>query len=306
MNNITTRVQMRLDKLPFGDYGLEALALADTEQVVLEKHFANCIYRDIYSHTKSFVALGIGAAIDKGLMKLTDRPVDYFPEYVPNDHSPLLEKITLENLLTMRSGFGAQYLARGDRRRGIGYPDYLPYMLSRPMKEEPGTRFLYSSGDTHLAGRMLAKATGMPISHFLYETLFEPMGIGFPIWEHEPAGEAFCAAGLVIPVRDQVKIGQLCLNNGQYDGKRLVSRAWIEASSQVKTFTGVSDPWQHGYGYQFWISAYPGIYSARGVYGQHTYILSNQNLTLSIQSSENGNQKEIERLIAEILLEECN
>ncbi len=300
-----TCVKERLEKLPLGEYGVEAFALADNEQIVLEKHFVKSIYRDIYSHTKSFVALGVGIALDNGLMKLDDRLVDYFPEFVPKAHSPLLEKITLKNLLTMTSGFGAQYLARGDRWRGVGYPDYVPYMLSRPMMEEPGSRFLYSSGDSHLAGRMLAKAAGVPLTHFMYENLFSPLDIGFPIWAHEPAGEACCGSGLVLPVDAQVKLGQLCLNYGIYNGKRIVSREWIETASQIKKLTGVPDPWQYGYGYQFWISAYPGIYSARGVYGQHTYILPHQNLSLSIQSSENGNQKEIERQLAQVLLEAC-
>ena len=137
---------------------VEAVAIADGDAIIAERHFVPDQDRNIYSHTKSYVSTAIGIAIEDGLLSLDSRLVDSFPEYVPSDAQLELDQITLRHLLTMSSGFNHAYLMNPDRRSGVGAPDYLRYMFSRRVEVEPGSTFCYSSADSDLAGRMLEQA----------------------------------------------------------------------------------------------------------------------------------------------------
>ena len=135
---------------------VEAVAIADGDAIIAERHFVPDQDRNIYSHTKSYVSTAIGIAIEDGLLSLDSRLVDSFPEYVPSDAQLELGQITLRHLLTMSSGFNHAYLMNPDRRSGVGAPDYLRYMFSRRVEVEPGSTFCYSSADSDLAGCVLA------------------------------------------------------------------------------------------------------------------------------------------------------
>ena len=89
---------------------VEAVAIADGDAIIAERHFVPDQDRNIYSHTKSYVSTAIGIAIEDGLLSLDSRLVDSFPEYVPSDAQLELGQITLRHLLTMSSGFNHAYL----------------------------------------------------------------------------------------------------------------------------------------------------------------------------------------------------
>lgn len=89
---------------------VEAVAIADGDDIIAERHFVPDQDRNIYSHTKSYVSTAIGIAIEDGLLSLDSRLVDSFPEYVPSDAQLELGQITLRHLLTMSSGFNHAYL----------------------------------------------------------------------------------------------------------------------------------------------------------------------------------------------------
>ena len=169
---------VREEKLP-----LESVAVADGEEILCEAHFVQDVPRNIYSHTKSYMATAVGIAIDEGLLTLDTRLTDLFPEAVPENADERLSLITLRSLLTMSSGFGRWLLMGADRRQGAGYPDYIRYMLSQPMMYLPGSRFDYSTADSILAGRMVEKVTGKTLGAYLYEKVFSRLGQGWPIWE---------------------------------------------------------------------------------------------------------------------------
>ena len=134
---------------------IEGLAVADESHVLLEHRFTPDLRRNIYSHTKSYMVTAVGMAIADGKLSLDDKLAEFFPESLPEDPDPRLFEIRLRDLLIMASGFGEPYLMGADRRAGVGVPDYMRYMLSRPVKEVPGTRFQYSTADSILAGRMV-------------------------------------------------------------------------------------------------------------------------------------------------------
>lgn len=79
----------------------------------------------------------------------------------------------------MSSGFHEPYLMGANRRAGVGAPDYVKYMLSRPVKVQPGSEFVYSTADSILAGRMVEKAVGKRLSEYLYERFLNPSDRAF-------------------------------------------------------------------------------------------------------------------------------
>lgn len=268
--------------------GIEGLAIADGDSVIEEYRFTPPLARNIYSHTKSYVVTAIGIAIEEGLLTLDDRLVDAFPDAVPANASERLSRITLRHLLTMSSGFDRPYLMNEDRRGGVGAPDYLAYMLSRPVEAEPGDHFCYSSADSDLAGRMLEQATGERLGEYVFRTVFDKLDQGFPLWEADPQGHHIAGGGIHMTLRDMLKIGQVYLNGGVWHGRRIVSADWVRLASSRHIDTPTDNVWTCGYGFQFWMSPYPGAFRADGAYGQITTVLPQQGLVVAMQCHETG------------------
>ena len=285
---------------------LEAIAAGDESKVLFEHHFTPDLPRNIYSHTKSFVSAAAGIAIEEGKLSLEDRLADRFPDKLPQTPSSRLLAIRLKDLLTMSSGFGEAYLMGADRRAGIGVPDYLSYMLSREVKEEPGKRFCYSTADSILAGRMLEAAVGMRLSEYVYRRILEPMGIGFPVWENDPQGHPIGGGGMFLKLSDMMKLGQLFLAGGVWKGRRLVEESWIREATKKQIETDPepekADLWRCGYGYQFWMSPYPDSYRADGAFGQITTVLPRAGLVVSIQCPEVGDFERVKKALHESVL----
>ena len=171
----------------YGNIGFEGIVVLDEfGEKVYEKRWIQDYPRDIYSNTKCITSLAAGMAVKDGMLSAESRVVDIF-DIEPCDDK--WKKLKLVDLLTMRSGFGKQYLMYFDRRKGYGAENYLNYMLTQMLIEEPGTNYLYSTGDTILAGCMIEKVSEMSLREYLYKKVFKKMKIDFPIWETDMAGD---------------------------------------------------------------------------------------------------------------------
>lgn len=197
---------------------LEAISVGDEHRILWEMHYAPNAPRNIYSHTKGFTVTAVGLAISDGVLHLDDRLVDAFPDKLPEHPDPRLEKIQLRHLLCMSSGFGKALLMNNHRRPGVGAPDYERYMLSQPVLTEPGTEFCYSSADSILAGHMVERAVGKRMGEYLYERILAPMDMGWPLWEHDPQGHPNGGGGMYLTCTEMMKLGQLYLANGRWNG----------------------------------------------------------------------------------------
>ena len=284
------------------DTAIEGLYVLHEGQPVYEYRWTPDKPRDIYSHTKSFIVTALGVALDEGLISLDDKLAEYFPESVPADADPKVYDIRLRDILTMSSGFGKMLLMRDDRRKGVGFPDYLKYMLSLPVIETPGTNFVYSSADTYLISRMVEKAVGQNMAVYMYERVLRPMDIPFPIIECCPLGHPFGGGGMFLKLSDQAKLGQLYLDGGVWNGKRIVSESWTKTcgSKQIDIVLPdflvkqgiMQDGWHDAYGYQFWMCE-PGTASFRadGAHGQITVIMPELGLVFAVQHGEHKNEQ---------------
>lgn len=282
---------------------IEGIAAADESRLLYHHHFTADQPRNIYSHTKSYLAMAVGMAMEDGLLSLDDTLASFFPEKLPEHPSEELLSIRLRDLLTMASGFGGAFLMNGDRRAGTGVPDYAAYMLSLPVREKPGSRFCYSTADSILAGRMVEKAVGKTLSLYLYERLFSRLGQGFPLWECCPEGHPLGGGGMFLSLTEMMKLGQLCLAGGVWNGERLISENWVREATRLQIETdNPADVWNCGYGYQFWLSPYPGAYRADGAFGQVTTVLPEKGLVVAVQCPETGDFDQVKRALHEELL----
>jgi CubicO group peptidase (beta-lactamase class C family) len=213
---------------------------------------------NLASVTKSFTSALVGIAIDQRFIPGVDGKVfAFFPEYAElNDE--VKDKITLEHLLTMTSGleWNETELPYSDPGNDLIQlfivQDPIEYILAKPAVSTPGTEWYYNGGGTNLLGEVIRKATGQRIDDFAKGHLFEPLGITDYEWDYINPDMIHASGNLKLRPRDMAKLGYLYLNNGLWNGQRIISGAWVEES--VKEHVSLSDT--EGYGYQWWLMTY--------------------------------------------------
>ena len=278
---------------------MDAVAVARGGVLLGLHRFSNAIIHNVFSVAKSHTATAIGFAIDEGKLKLSDRPVDFFADILPDDIDPKWQKVTLHNLLTMTTGHGAAHLMVIDRKmlREKGEKEWLTFAFTRPMPYKPGEKFSYGNLAPYVAGRMLEKAVGMTICDYLYEKMWKLMDIAKPQWDTDPAGHTFAASDLYLDITDMVKLGELYAADGCYRGKRLLSEEWVKSVSTKHTDSCVLNPAGYGideevgYGYYFWLNhEVSGSYRCYGREGQFVIILPEKNAVIATQAMNSNVQ----------------
>ena len=277
---------------------VEGMCLSNKDGLIWKEQYLPRTVRNIYSHSKSFTSLMAGIAIDEEKLSLDTRLVDVFKEEINEENYDRLYEITLKDLLSMSSGFDDDYLFGWQKAQGIGYPDYLKFMLSRELKQKPGTKFHYSNGDTYLVSRMIEKVYNKKFVQLCYEKIFQPLEIGFPMWGCDPQGYCTAASELCLSVEQMNRLGILFFNKGVYKGKRILSEQYVNMCSVPKINTPKN--YWGDYSYQFWMVPECEGYRADGAYGQLTIIMPKQGYVLSFQRPEDD---KLEKVI-EILREE--
>jgi len=220
---------------------------------------------DLASCTKSFTSTLIGIAIDRGNIKSVKQPVlELLQGRDVANVDARKEAMTLEHLLTMSTGMVC-YNEPGEitLMEMCQSQDWTRFTLDLPMIEPPGTRFEYCSPASYLLSVIIQEATGMTTLDFARRYLFEPLGITDVIWPVSPQGINHGWGDLHLTPHDMAKLGYLYLNNGQWDGKQVLSTEWIKAATRKHT----TPPQSYGYGYQWWLVSLE-IYSAQGRGGQ--------------------------------------
>lgn len=239
---------------------------------------------NIYSCTKSVISALIGIAIDKGYIKNVNQPVlDFFKKRDAENLDANKKAMTLEHLLTMTTGLECRdsYLYKWiDVMEMSWSTDWVQFVIDLPMAKSPGTRFEYCNGASFLLSAILQEQTGMNAVTFADKHLFGPLGISDVTWPSNSQGITIGYSELYMRPQDMAKIGYLYLNDGLWDGKRIISSQWIKASTR-KHIAATLLP---GYGYQWWIVS-PGIYTAVSHKGQFIIVAPEKNMLAVFTSS---------------------
>lgn len=219
------------------------------------------------SVTKSITPTVVELAVEQGAVSWDDPIVSFFPERSIANLDERKARVTLRHLATMTGGFACD--ATGDERTLQAMKasaDWVGFALDLPMAAEPGTRFAYCSPGMHLLSAALQAATGQTEEAYARERLFGPLGISDLVWQTDPQGVTRGWADLYLHPQDAARLGQLWLQGGRWDGRQLVSQAWMQQAVAVQADTGGGDD----YGYGWWIptSSLSGEFKAVGRGGQ--------------------------------------
>ncbi|MES1219505.1 MAG: serine hydrolase [Bacteroidota bacterium] len=251
------------------------------------KPFDPAYKHTLYSLSKSFTSSAIGMLVKDGKLKVDDSVISFFQNELPAVVSDNLKKVKIKHLLTMNTGHAEDTLPK---LRESDKPWTTAY-FEQPVQFEPGTHFLYNTGNTYMLGAIVHKITGQTLEEFLKPRLFQPLNISGYDWETSPQGLNTAGYGLRIKTEDIAKFGQLYLQKGKWNGKQILSEAWVDeaTSYQSKSQEGNGD-WAQGYGYQFW-RCKPGFYRGDGAYGQYCIVMPQHDAVLAVTSESWDMQK---------------
>lgn len=178
---------------------------------------------ELMSVLKSVVSLGVGRLVTQGRIDSLDQPVHaFYPEW---EHGPK-RAITVRHLLSHTSGL------QNVPNAGVEIypsPDAVQLALDAELAEEPGSAFRYNNKAVNLLSGIIEQASGRRMDRFFEEEFFAPMGIEQYRWHHDPSGRPYAMAGLSLHARDLAKFGQLVLDDGVWEGQRLVSEDYLDA-----------------------------------------------------------------------------
>jgi len=185
-------------------------------------------------------------------------------------------RVTLRHVLTMTTGLDwNEEVAYDDPKNDASLmeasEDWVQYVIDRPMAQEPGKVFHYSSGVTELLAHIFEKETGRDIEQYGAQYLFGPLGMEH-FWKRSPLGVVDTEGGLFLKNADLAKIGYLYMHAGLWAGKRIVSKEWVEQS--VAPFTDAEQ--EYKYGFKWWLLPRTDrqgfIWMARGFGGQRLMV----------------------------------
>lgn len=213
----------------------------------------------LQSVTKSVMSTALGIAVDKGFLEGANQLVaPFFERFEPYPTNARRDSTRLEDYLTMRSGIEWKTdasFASGEHSTNYleASQEWVPYVLSQSLDTIPGAVFEYNDGVSVLLGEIVRQATGVRLDYWANEHLFEPIGIDDYYWKITPAGEVDAEGGLYLATEDLARIGYLFLRDGNWNGTQVVSKEWVQESTQTFV-TGIpSAPGLSlGYGYQWW------------------------------------------------------
>ena len=215
------------------------------------------------SATKSFTSALVGIALDQGCLSSVDQKMmDFFPELSDQITDPRKEQITIRDLLQMRAGYP-------DEERTPPYFEimffsdnwhWVPHIVDFPLTRNPGTKFQYSNLTSHILGVIVARVCDTDLMSYAQTNLFSPIDAEVGDWSADADGYNFGMSEIYVTARDMAKFGLLYLNDGEYEGKQVLSADWVRESlqrySEVCWGGWMSCRYGYfrdlGYGYQWW------------------------------------------------------
>ncbi|MCX4323510.1 MAG: serine hydrolase [Lachnospiraceae bacterium] len=316
-----------LEKAVMRDYGnVAGIVVLKDGETLYENYFNECDANSrihVYSVTKSIISILIGIAMDKGYIKGPDQKVlDFFPEYEIKKGETTIQNITLKNLLTMTAPYKYKF---NPYIKYFTSDDWVNFSLDLLGGRGRVGKFRYAPliGPDILSG-ILGKVTGESVINFARENLFVPLGIvvekniifhskeeqlafnqatDISGWVADPVGVNTAGWGLTLSPVDMAKIGQLYLNHGMWNGRRIVSEKWVDESTKEHSRWKVHDL---SYGYLWWV--YQDGFAAMGDGGNVIFVNTKKDMVIAIAAlfrSKVRDRMEFIRKYVEPMFDDC-
>ena len=285
-----------------------SIMVVDHGKVVLELWYegysADSLF-DVYSVSKTVLALAVGCAVDEGLFSVEDRVIDYFPDKLPDTISDTLSAMKIRHLLTMTCGMEETPELLSVFSGNDNF-DWIEEFFNSKQAAIPGTSFYYNFFASYIVAAIIEKTAGMGVLDYIKPRLLDPLHITDMKWDDSPAGICVGGWGMFVCTEDMAKIGQLLVQRGKWNGCQLVSSEWIDtmtsnlvASKSLNAFTNREDlkmmedqknDYFQGYGYYVW-QCKSGIYRAEGLDGKCIIINPSKETVFAITSHSNMDQR---------------
>jgi CubicO group peptidase (beta-lactamase class C family) len=266
---------------------LHSLLVSWRGELVLERYFNGARPTrpaNIKSASKSVISALVGIAIERGLIESVEQPIStFFPRLLENEAAAPKRDITIEDLLTMRSGLEST----SNRNYGawVQSPNWVEYALDSNLSRPPGLMMDYSTGNTHLLSAILTKVSGKSTWEFAQEELAAPLGFQLPRWPRDPQGIYFGGNDMEMTPRQMVAFGELYLRKGRANGRQVIPAEWVSSSLTPRTQSRRDS--RRSYGYCWWsreLGGQPAFY-AWGYGGQYIFLVPNLDLVVVTTSS---------------------
>lgn len=290
-----------IDSLP----NTHAVLISKKGKIVYENYFDGYhrnIPHDMKSASKSISSAIVGLAKDKSLFTSIEQSIfDFLPKKYLTHKDSSKSKIDIQSLLTMSSGLDADDYTR-ERKSAASENNYQPTrdwtetVLKAEMINKPNTEANYGSANPYLLGIAMDSVVSEPLELFMDKYLFQELEISNYIIQTDFKGIPYFGGGMYLTPRDMLKFGELYLNNGKWEGKRILSKKWVKNS--FKNYRNLDNvPDKNGYGYLWWHNTYQvngkNIESveARGAGGQYIFVIPSSKTVAVITSGNYRNGK---------------
>lgn len=259
----------------------------------------------LQSLSKTYAATAIGLAYTEGFLRLDERLVDLFPEYLPEKPSEYLKKLTVYDLLIM--GGGMEHCTPGGT-------DWIQQYFLEPVVHEPGTTFFYNTAGSNMLGAVIGVKTGKSLHAWLSEKLFVRLGINAQNirWIRNGDGTEIGGGGMLAATEDNLRLMDLYRQKGVWEGERLLAEDFVRMATTKRIDTEAActnGPLaiDHllGYGFQMWMCQPAGAYRADGAFGQYAIVFPEQDMVISLtetsRADDNGAQCPLDAIYSTIL-----
>ncbi len=287
---------------------LHSLLVSHRGELIVERYFHGrraTTPANVKSVSKSVIAALVGIAVDRRLINLKDPVGLYLADALPVPAEAAKRAITVEDLLTMRSGLEST----SNRNYGawVQSRNWVRHALAKPLIAKPGSEMIYSTGNSHLLSAILAKATGKSTWQFAQEALARPLGFSLAQWPRDPQGVYFGGNDMLMTPRQMLAFGELYLHDGRLGTRQIVPEAYVEESFVPRGRSRISG---REYGYGWWIREMAGrqAHYAWGFGGQYVVLVPSLDLLVvstsaaTVSEDRRTHRRSVDEIIEHLII----
>lgn len=265
--------------------------------------------KNIRSISKPILALCVGKAIEEGIFPdgINESVFKYFEDRTISNANNIefLKKLKIRHLITLTLGHEERTM-NSDQMKNLKGQDLVDFILNFPILHDPGDHFLYTNPPAYLMSYILHKATGEKVLDYAREKIFNPLEIGEVTWKESEQGYNMGCTGVEISANDLLKIGQLILNDGVFNGVRVINSEWVSNMKKRQVLTPLMYDAsrvlpKYAYGYNLWICENGNCY-CDGTDGQYLIIVPEKEMVI-VTMGYQSNMKPITECMRHIILD---
>ncbi len=219
---------------------LEKIARADGDKIFTICEVYNGVSRsavirenirchNAYSIAKLYTVVALGVMEDKGLLDVDEPVYPILKDYFPENYDPKWKDCKISDVIRHRAGFGTAGFLDIDAENSAKWDrDFLNILLREPLKYAPGEKYVYTDAAFYLASRIASEKCGEKLNEFMIREMLEPMEFAEYAFSTDPQGYPIAATGLYTSTEDLAKLGVMLVNDGVYNGKRILSKEFVD------------------------------------------------------------------------------